>query len=244
MGFQPWKVSRADVADGAAGRLWKGEMVMFLGSWAVGAGNFWEANALGAKSCPWNHIFWAHTFLLAWQTSWQCGALSWQGWCSTWRFAVSWVSRPDAAGARTICWCSFLCIFVPHDCHDMWMDVPGPYGSGKEDQIQSRSGCALADMVNFYDFTRWEENLWRGSKDFEVLGRPLVAIAIGIIGEFHYIHVSSRTCLLLISLALLYRGAEIFSLTIYWSSFCARKSVSSNYSHHSDFLVIPPRGLT
>jgi len=46
MGFQPWKVSRADVADGAAGRLWKGEMVMFLGSWAVGAGNFWEAPIL------------------------------------------------------------------------------------------------------------------------------------------------------------------------------------------------------
>lgn len=63
-GFQPWKVSRADVADGAAGRLWKGEMVMFLGSWAVGAGNFWEATALGANSCPWNHIF-GHT-LFCW----------------------------------------------------------------------------------------------------------------------------------------------------------------------------------
>ena len=44
----------------------------------------------------------------------------------------------------------------------------------------------------------------KGSKDVKVLGRPLVAIAIGIIGEFHYIHVSSRTFLLLISLALLY----------------------------------------
>ena len=40
-----WEVSRADVADGAAGRLWKGEMVMFLGSSAVGAGNLWEDTA-------------------------------------------------------------------------------------------------------------------------------------------------------------------------------------------------------
>ena len=31
--------------------------------------------------------------------------------------------------------------------------MPGPYGRGKEDQIPKRSGRALADMVNFYDFT-------------------------------------------------------------------------------------------
>lgn len=76
MGFQPWKVSRADVADGAAGRLWKGEMVMFLGSYRR-----WGWKFLGSYR-SWSHIvplephFWAHNFLLAWQTCWRCGALS------------------------------------------------------------------------------------------------------------------------------------------------------------------------